>query len=73
MSATETRIPTEHFNAELRKIGRRFEDADARQEWRGAEFGLRLLWPDGRSEFVGFGPTGTAMVEKWLAGPTGTH
>lgn len=59
-----TAIPVDHFNAELRKLGRDLSgDVTMKPEWQSQEFGLRLTWPDGFNAWVSFGAAGTAAVE----------
>lgn len=62
-----TKIPADHINAELRKMGRVIDDADdVELEWQEGELGLRIKWPDGLRAFVGTGPLATAVVESFL-------
>ena len=63
MKEITMKIPAEEFFANLRKIGRSIADATAAsEEWRGAECGLNLTWPDGYSAWVGRGVAGSAAV-----------
>jgi hypothetical protein len=59
------KLPSDHFNAELRKLGRGLGANDATEvEWRADEIGLRITWADGFSAFVGLGPMVTAIIES---------
>ncbi|WP_407352026.1 hypothetical protein [Luteimonas sp. R10] len=60
-----TKLPVDHFNKEMRRLGREIPD-DATQAWRNGEWGLRMTWPDGFSTWVSFGPEATAIVELYL-------
>lgn len=62
---TETHIPVDHLNNELRKLGRRMDDATiVNHGWNGDEYGLQVAWADGYCTFVSFGPLGTAVLES---------
>lgn len=61
------KLPSDHFNAELRKLGRGFSATEETEiEWRDDELGLRVTWPDGFSAFVGLGPMVTAIIQSDL-------
>lgn len=60
-----TKLPVEHINAELKKIGRNTENAEFQiGGWQGEELMLLVSWPDGFSATVSIGPVASAMVQR---------
>lgn len=61
----QTKIPHEHFTSELKKIGRDFMDAiSLGSSWIEGEFHVSLIWPDGHTAVIGFGPEASAVIEQ---------
>lgn len=69
-----TKLPVEHINAELKKIGRNTDDATfGLPGWDGGELTVLVIWPDGFSARVSMGPVASALIEKWEAGDKPLH
>jgi hypothetical protein len=63
--SSDTPIPMAHFNEEVRRIGRPLMDAQiVGHGWRGDEYGIQFVWPDGHCEFIGFGIEATEFMES---------
>ena len=59
-----THIPVDVLNANMRKLGRNFEDAVVIcHGWQGDQYGLHCTWSDGYADFVGFGVEASAIVD----------
>lgn len=59
------KLPMDHFNAELARMGRSLNDATILAPyWLDDELGLIIAWPD-CLKFVGLGPEASIMVRVW--------
>lgn len=66
--ASTERIPVDGLNANLRKLGRRLDNAQVlAHRWDGEEYGLHLIWRDGFTTFVGFGLEASAQLATLAA------
>lgn len=69
-----TKLPVDHFNSELRKIGRWLDDAELSQDgWDGDELMILVTWPDGFSARISMGPIASAMIERRASQCTNLH
>lgn len=61
-----THIPVDVLNANMRKLGRSFDDTtELDQGWQGDEYGLYCTWADGFTAFVGFGTVASAIFDGY--------
>lgn len=69
-----TKLPVEHINAELKKIGRNTENAEFQiAGWQGEELMFLVSWPDGFSATVSIGSVASALVQRTATKRTVLH
>lgn len=59
-------LPTAHLNNELKALGRKIGDAIVLYHfWQGDDYRLQLIWGDGFTSAVSFGPEASALIAEY--------